>query len=247
MFVPISDENPLKLIRFGYVTLAIIVINIIVFLAFQLPDILAANDCGTLSFASVYGLVPIEFRGVGHLVIEGCPPVATSGFPEPLTIISYMFLHGDFWHILFNMLFLWVFGDNVEDALGHARFAVFYLLCGIAGAMLHVVLAPDSNAPLIGASGAISGVIAAYLMLHPKVHLWVLVFRIFPLKLYAWIVLGLWIAMNVFFVLFPPGGQEGQVAWLAHVGGLIAGGVLVLFMRRRGVPLFDNTSFETTS
>ncbi len=134
MFVPISDENPLKLIRFGYVTLAIIVINIIVFLAFQLPDILAANDCGTLSFASVYGLVPIEFRGVGHLVIEGCPPVATSGFPEPLTIISYMFLHGDFWHILFNMLFLWVFGDNVEDALGHAKFAVFYLLCGIAGA-----------------------------------------------------------------------------------------------------------------
>jgi membrane associated rhomboid family serine protease len=159
--------------------------------------------------------------------------------PDYLTYITYMFLHGDIWHLAGNMLFLWVFGDNVEDALGHVRFLVFYLLCGIAGAFLHGVIAPDSQAPLIGASGAIAGIVAAYVMLHPRVRLWVLVFMRIPLPLPAWIAIALWIGFQFVMFLASLAANEDQISWAAHVGGIIAGAVLVLFMRQRNVPLFD--------
>jgi len=241
VFVPISDDNPLKAIRFGYVTLAIIAINIIVFVAFQLPDLLNANDCGTLSFASVFGLIPVEFRGVGQLVIDGCPPMGAGSFPEPLTLISYMFLHGDFWHILFNMLFLWVFGDNVEDALGHARFLAFYVLAAVAGGLAHAIatdlLAPaNRDIALIGASGAVAGVIAAYLLLYPRVRVWVLAFRFIPLRITAIFALGVWVATQFVMLLLP---DKGPIAWWAHVGGVHMGAVLVLVLRRPGVELFN--------
>ena len=244
VFVPISDENPLRSIKFQWVTVAIILINVAVWAAFQLPDMLSSDSCHSFLFATTFGLVPIELRGIDQVLLDGCP-VATgllAHVPEPFTAITYMFLHGDFWHLAFNMLFLWVFGDNVEDALGHIRYVVFYVLCGLAGAGLHTVLNPDSAVPLIGASAAISGVIAAYLMLHPKVHLWVLLFRFIPVRLYAFIVLGLWIAMNIYYAFF--GDKAQQIAWLAHIGGLAAGALLIIVMRRRGVPLFDNTSFR---
>jgi membrane associated rhomboid family serine protease len=134
------------------------------------------------------------------------------------------------------MLFLWVFGDNVEDAMGHLPFLVFYLLCGIAGGLAHAILSPGSSLPLVGASGSIAGVIAAYLMLHPRVRVWVLVFRIVPLRVPSWLVLGFWAVWQVVMVAVA---TEDGTAWWAHVGGMLAGAVLVLFMRRRGVPLFD--------
>ncbi|MEO1718790.1 MAG: rhomboid family intramembrane serine protease [Pseudomonadota bacterium] len=147
-----------------------------------------------------------------------------------------MFFHGDLGHLLGNMLFLWVFGDNVEDAVGHIKFLLFYLLCGVAAAVTHTIITGDSPRPLIGASGAVAGVIAAYLMLHPRITVWVLAFKFIPLQINAALALGLWIALQVAMVLVP---QVGPVAWWAHIGGLVAGAVLILVMRRPGVPLFD--------
>jgi len=156
--------------------------------------------------------------------------------PEDMTFLTYAFLHIDFWHLAPNMLFLWVFGDNVEDALGHFRFLIFYLLCAAAGAALHGFVTPQSEGPLIGASGAISGVVAAYFLLHPRVRVWVLVLFRIPLPLPAFIPLALWIAQR--FVMLAL-NMDDAVSWGAHVGGIIAGALLVLVMRRPGVPLFD--------
>ena len=156
--------------------------------------------------------------------------------PERLTLVSYMFLHGDVFHLLGNMLFLWVFGDNVEDAMGHVRFVVFYLACGIFAGLTHAWMMPDSDMPLIGASGAVAGVIAAYIMLHPRVRVWVLAFRFIPLRISAALALGAWILTQLVMVALP---QIGPVAWWAHIGGLVAGAALILVMRRPGVPLFD--------
>jgi membrane associated rhomboid family serine protease len=164
-------------------------------------------------------------------------PNDTIAIPESWTLVSYMFLHGDVLHIIGNMLFLWVFGDNVEDAMGHFRFLVFYIACGVLAALFHSWMLPESNIGLIGASGAVAGVIAAYLLLHPKVNVWILVLRVIPVKLTAAWVLGAWIAMQFVMVMLP---QVGPIAWWAHIGGLIAGAVLIVFMRRPGVPLFDN-------
>jgi membrane associated rhomboid family serine protease len=129
-----------------------------------------------------------------------------------------------------------VFGDNVEDAMGHLKFLAFYLLCGVAGGLAHAAFLPASQFPLIGASGSVAGVIAAYLMLHPRVRIWVLAFRFVPLRVPAVWVLGFWVVMQFVMVVLAP--ADG-VAWWAHVGGMAAGAVLILFMRRPGVPLFD--------
>jgi membrane associated rhomboid family serine protease len=147
-----------------------------------------------------------------------------------------MFFHADVFHLVGNMLFLWVFGDNVEDAMGHFKFLFFYLACGIFAALFHSWMLPNSQLPLIGASGAVAGVIAAYLMLHPRVSVWVLAFKVIPLRITAGIALGIWIAFQVVMIVLA---DVGPTAWWAHIGGLIAGGVLIIFLRRPGVPLFD--------
>jgi membrane associated rhomboid family serine protease len=156
--------------------------------------------------------------------------------PEAATYITYSFIHTGFWHLAGNMIFLWVFGDNVEDAMGHLRFLVFYLACAAAGALCHGLLSTASEAPLVGASGAISGVVAAYLMLHPRVRVWVLVFFRVPLPLPAFIPLLFWVGQQFFMLLAD---ANGNVSWGAHVGGIIAGALLVFILRRPGVPLFD--------
>jgi membrane associated rhomboid family serine protease len=134
------------------------------------------------------------------------------------------------------MLFLWVFGDNVEDALGHFRYLVFYLACAIGGALFHGMVAPDSQAPLIGASGAIAGVVVAYLILYPRVKIWILAFARIPLRIPAYIPLALWILLQ--FTMFALGGED-QISWACHVGGIISGAVLVFLLRRRNAPLTD--------
>ncbi len=228
MFVPVYDENSLKKIRFQYMTVALIVANIAVF-ALQLS--------GQLQHALVAGfaVVPIELLNASFL---GTAPTGTAiaAPPEHLTLVSYMFFHGGVMHLLGNMLFLWVFGDNVEDAMGHFKFLLFYLICGVFAGLAHAYMQSESTRPLIGASGAVAGVIAAYLILHPRVNVWVLVFRIIPLKITASLALGAWIIWQIMMVLIP---SQGPVAWWAHIGGLIAGAILVIFMRRADVPLFD--------
>jgi membrane associated rhomboid family serine protease len=225
MFIPLHDRNALKHIRKQYVTLGLIAANVITYaLASVMPD--AAYELG------VYGLGFIPAILLGGATLD--PSLVL--VPEGATYITYSFLHGSWLHLGSNMLFLWVFGDNVEDALGHFKFLFFYLACAAAGALMHGLVLPASEAPLIGASGAVSGVVAAYLMLHPKVRVWVLVFMRFPLPLPAFIPLLFWVGQQ--FVMLVIDG-ESNVSWGAHVGGILAGAVLVLFLRRPGVPLFD--------
>lgn len=225
MFIPLHDRNALKHIRKQYVTLGLILANVVTHaLATLAPD--ALYELG------VYGMGFIP--AVAFNIAELDPSLVL--VPESATYITYAFLHGSWLHLGSNMLFLWVFGDNVEDAMGHFKFLFFYLACAAAGALVHGLVLPASQAPLIGASGAVSGVVAAYLMLHPKVRVWVLVFMRFPLPLPAFIPLLFWVGQQ--FVMLVIDG-DGNVSWGAHVGGILAGAILVLFLRRPGVPLFD--------
>ncbi len=222
MFIPLHDNTPLKVIRFQYVTLAIIAGNVIIFLmtgAFQSEQFLG-------SVATTFGVVPSD------LTQGSLQNAAHSPIPEPATLVSYMFLHAGWLHLISNMLFLWVFADNVEDAFGYVAFTLFYLLCGIAGALAHVAMAPNSPSPLIGASGAVSGVIASYLLLYPKARVWILLFMRIPLRISAVWVLGGWFLLQIVSVYLDFGGGE-QVAWWAHIGGFAAGLVLTLILRSK--------------
>ncbi|CDZ59970.1 rhomboid family intramembrane serine protease [Neorhizobium galegae] len=225
MFIPLHDAVELKYIRVQYVTISIIAVNVLVWLFtnFSAPEVAERASLG-LGFipAVIFNYATLD----PSLVIV----------PDDFTFVTYAFLHIDFWHLASNMLFLWVFGDNVEDALGHVKFLAFYLLCAAAGAALHGFVASSSEGPLIGASGAISGVVAAYFLLHPRVRVWVLVLFRIPLPLPAFIPLALWIVQQFAMLALD---LDGMVSWGAHVGGIIAGAILVLFMRRKGVPLFD--------
>lgn len=228
VFIPLSDDNPLRSIRFQWVTVGLIAANAITF-------IWQTTGSGPASAAS-FALVPAELFQVHFFGGSAHGQFDSVSVPEGVTLLSYMFLHGDILHLLSNMLFLWVFGDNVEDAMGHVKYFFFYILCGLCGGLVHSYMLPASKLPLIGASGAVAGVIAAYLILHPRVLVWVLVFRIIPLKISAAWVLGIWVATQFFMILL---NQPDQIAWWAHIGGMIAGAVLILFLRRPGVPLFD--------
>ena len=140
--------------------------------------------------------------------------------PERFTLVSYMFLHGNFIHLAGNMLFLWVFGDNVEDAMGHIRFLMFYVMCGIFAGVVHIWAMPHSTTPLIGASGAVSGIITAYLMLHPKVKTWVLAFWWIPLRISAAWALGFWAGLQLFNAIASSGNN---VAWWGPCGWIGVG------------------------
>ena len=225
--IPLYDTNPLRHIRYPYVTWAILAANVAIFFLFEGGGFGEADQAPVVAF----GLIPVVFENIRQL------PAELAVVPSGLTLLTYAFLHSDFWHLLGNMVFLWVFADNIEDAMGHVRFLVFYCLCAIGGGYAYVLSAPDSAAPLIGASGAIAGVIAAYFMLHPYAKVWILLFARIPLRLHALWVLGFWIVFQFYTAL--AGGGDSRVGWWTHVGGLITGAVLVLFLRRRGTVLFS--------
>jgi membrane associated rhomboid family serine protease len=222
MFVPIHDNTPLHVIRFQYVTGALIAINVIVFLmtgAFTGEEALWA-------YASGFGIVPVE------LVHVDDPVGVYDPIPEPLTLITYQFLHGGWMHLISNLLFLWVFADNVEDAFGHAGFLIFYLLCGVAAGLTHTLIQSQSPAPLIGASGSVSGVLASYLLLYPKARVWILLFLRIPIRISALWALGGWFALQLVSVFIAT--EEGaEVAWWAHIGGFLAGLILTFVLRSR--------------
>ncbi|KQZ80843.1 hypothetical protein ASD64_11130 [Mesorhizobium sp. Root157] len=225
MFIPLHDANSLHYIKLQYVTIGLIAANVIGYF-------LTALGGENFSNAAVLGLGFIP--SVVHNTAELSPQFVV--IPENFSYLTYAFLHADIFHLGGNMLFLWVFGDNVEDALGHVRYLIFYLLCAVGGAFFHGLVAPDSQAPLIGASGAIAGVVAAYLILHPRVKVWILAFGRIPLRIPAYIVLALWIGLQFF--MFAAGGED-QISWACHVGGIISGALLVVVLNRRNVPLLD--------
>jgi membrane associated rhomboid family serine protease len=231
MFVPIHDANTFRYIKHSYVNLTIIGLNILIFLG------MLAGGSEDFVNASILGLGYIP--SVVHDTVELDPQFVL--VPEEWNYLTYAFLHADILHLGGNMLFLWVFGDNIEDAMGHLKYLVFYLACAAAGAFLHGVILPQSQQPLIGASGAIAGVVVAYLMLHPHVKLWVLAFMRIPLRIPAYVPIMLWIAFQVL-MLFAQ--TEDQISWPAHVGGIIGGAILVPFLKRRSVRLFDRPAVE---
>jgi len=233
-FIPLYDSNPLRNISRPWVAWGILAANVLVF--FLVED---GNFIGEPRRASVgaFGLIPAVINGYAH------KPVELAGLPDWITFITYAFIHADFWHLAGNMIFLWVFADNVEDALGHVRYILFYLLCSVVSGYAFVVSDPMSEAPVIGASGAIAANIGAYLLLHPRAKIWVLILLRIPLRLRAIWIIGFWIAVQ--FLSALNADADDQVAWWAHIGGLATGMILVLFMRQRGVPLFAPAPNET--
>jgi membrane associated rhomboid family serine protease len=220
--IPIYDNDPLEKSHRAYVTFALIALNIAIF-SFQ--D--AASDKVSTQILLNFALFPVAVSG----------EAVTGGFfPPSLTIVTYMFLHGGWLHVLLNMLFLFVFGDNIEDAIGRGRYLAFYLLCGMAGGAAHTLAAPQSNIPLVGASGAIAGIIAAYMMIRPCARITVLIFGFIPIRLASYWVLGFWIVTQVWHVFSL---EKSDTAWWAHVGGLAAGAILIIVMRPAGVRLFE--------
>ncbi|TYC52604.1 rhomboid family intramembrane serine protease [Rhodobacterales bacterium] len=226
MFIPLYDQNRLRHVPRPYVNLAIIAANVLIFVVFE-----KAGESHALAASSYsYGLIPSVLFDIRDLAPD------LKVLPDWMSVVTYAFFHGGYMHLIGNMLFLWVFGDNVEDALGHLRYLIFYLLCSAAGGMAYAVLDVQSQVPLIGASGAVSGVVGAYLMLHPRVKIWVLVLGRVPLRLSAKWILGAWIVYQFFNAVTA---VNSDVAWVTHIGGLASGAVLVAFMRRKGVMLFD--------
>jgi membrane associated rhomboid family serine protease len=217
MFIPLRDENPTA--KIPVVTIALIALNTAVFLA------TAASARGLEAAVALYGAVPydiVHFRAL---------PVPAA-FPPLWTLLTSMFLHGGLFHLAGNMLYLWIFGNNVEDRLGRVRFLLFYLACGAAAGLTHILLHPGSRVPMIGASGAIAGVLGAYAVIFPRAKVRTFVFLIIYIDVVdvpAAVILGLWFLLQILNV-----GMGGGVAWLAHVGGFLAGLLLARLALGRG-------------
>jgi len=181
-----------------------------------------------------YGMVPARLFGLWH-------PRGLQGVPAWVTLVTSMFLHGGWFHLIGNMLFLWVFGNNIEDALGRGRFLFFYLCCGVVAALTQALSSYGSHVPMVGASGAIAGVLGAYLLLYPSanvhVFVWILIF-FRMVNIPAWILLGLWFAMQLLSGLARSPGTPGVAFW-AHVGGFVSGIVLVILLRPRGLSMLQ--------
>ena len=224
--LPLHDDNPTELTP--YVTVGFMVSCVLVFL-WQL-SLGSAGERVVLALGAIPAVV-FEFR-------ELHPTVAM--VPDWITVFTAMFLHGGWMHLIGNMLYLWIFGNNVEDAMGHARFIAFYLICGVVAFLAQAVPDVHSAVPMIGASGAVSGVLGAYLLLYPRARVLVVIplgFVIYTTRVSAGWVLGFWFVLQLVNSLLAS-GQQGGVAWLAHVGGFVAGMLLIPVFKRRGVRLF---------
>jgi membrane associated rhomboid family serine protease len=213
MFLPFSDINPTR--RWPVVTITLIVINVAVFL-YQL----SLGGRGFDLVTAAYGAIPAE-------LLTGRDLAPRIPYPVYITLLTSIFMHASFLHLAGNMLYLWIFGDNVEDALGAGRFLLFYLICGLIASLAHIIFNIGSTIPAIGASGAISGVLGAYLLLYPqgrvRVFVWVIII-IRIIQVPAWIILTGYLVLQAMAVL--SGGQGGVAVW-AHIGGFVAGMLLV--------------------
>ncbi len=224
--IPLKDSNPTE--RFPIVTVLLITINIAVFL-FEL----SLGENRIEAFVASFALVPARMFG-GVRTAPGL-------LPAGVTVFTSMFLHGGLLHVAGNMLYLWIFGNNVEDAMGRFRFIVFYVLCGIIAAVSHAAVNRTSTVPMIGASGAISGVLGAYLLLYPQARvltLFTLGFFVRLIEVPAVVVLGFWFVLQFLNALLVQSGRGG-VAWMAHIGGFVAGIALIGLFKRSSVPLWS--------
>ncbi|MBI4756850.1 MAG: rhomboid family intramembrane serine protease [Betaproteobacteria bacterium] len=223
--IPLHDDNPTELTP--VLTVALIAACVLVFL-WQM-GLGAAGERVVMALGAIPAVL------LGHARLDPADVLVPTG----ATIFTSMFLHGGFMHLAGNMLYLWIFGNNVEDAMGHLRFILFYLLCGVVAVYAQALPDPSSQVPMIGASGAISGVLGAYLLLYPRARVLVAIplgFYLHTMRLPAVWVLGFWFVLQVVNSMLA--GDGPGVAWLAHAGGFVAGMVLVLVFRRRGVGLW---------
>ncbi|MEW6582137.1 MAG: rhomboid family intramembrane serine protease [Actinomycetota bacterium] len=240
--IPLKDFNPTR--RIAVLTIGLIILNVLAFVYQQTKP-----DDGSLqsqqAFVCEYSLIP------DHVLHGPDPQADARAGVDPqaacqslnqeqnryLGLVTSLFLHGSWLHLLGNMLFLWVFGNNVEDALGRARFIPFYLLCGVLAALAQAISDPDSAIPLIGASGAISGVLGAYLVLHPRSLVLTLILPFFLVPIPAWLTLGLYFVLQFVYLAGESTVGAGTAYW-AHIGGFVAGLVLIkAFMVGRPPPL----------
>jgi len=229
---PYRDENETQ--HTPYVTFAIIALNVLAWLFVQG----AGQDLALAESVCNRGLIAAELMGTrppGTPFEMGRNLICyTDPGHQPLNLFTSMFLHGSWMHLIGNMWFFWIFGNNIEDSMGHLRFIVFYLLGGLAAALLQVFMNPASMVPMVGASGAISGIMGAYLILYPRVR----VFAVIPLFVFfttvalpAWVMLGYWMLLQ-FLGSLQATGDGGGVAFWAHIGGFAAGAILIKFFKR---------------
>lgn len=237
--IPIRDRRPSR--TFPYVTIALIVVNALLFL-YQLilgSETVTVNTTGGLARLTKeqlliysYGVIPKEITS-----FKDVPP--TIPFPFWFTLFSSMFLHGGLLHLGGNMLYLWIFGDNIEDALGHFRFTIFYFVCGLAAAWAQIVISINSSIPIIGASGAIAGVLGAYFLLYPQSKVLTLVFFFYFIRMVeipAVILLGIWFLFQLLSGS-TVAASSGGIAFFAHVGGFVAGAAWIYLFKREDVAL----------
>ena len=229
---PYKDENPT--FHPTIVTWALVGLNVAVWVLVQG---MGSEPMLTRSVCQL-GLIPGELLGrvaEGSQIRLGPTAICQLGAPNPVTPITSMFLHGGWLHLLGNMMFLWVFGDNVEDSMGHGRFVVFYLMGGLAAAGAQMAINPDSPVPMVGASGAIGGVMGAYVVLYPKARIRVLVFFgfIFFIVVPAYLMLGYWFLLQLLGGLpsIGQGGAGGGVAFWAHIGGFVTGALTIFLFK----------------
>ncbi len=228
---PIRDENPT--LRTPVVTIAIIMINAVAWLVLQR----AGTEPGLSASVCMLGVIPGEITGTAaHRGIEIAPGLvcALDATPSWHTLVTSMFMHGSWMHIIGNMWFLWIFGNNVEDSMGRGRFVAFYLLCGLAAAGAQIAIDPSSPVPMVGASGAIGGVMGAYVVLYPRVPVHLLVvlgFFITTFRVPAFLMLGYWFVLQLLGGLPQLGASGTGVAFWAHVGGFIAGCALIFLFK----------------
>ncbi|MFQ6082938.1 MAG: rhomboid family intramembrane serine protease [Candidatus Aminicenantia bacterium] len=215
MLIPLKDENPTS--RIPFVTLFLIGINISLFI------IQIFSSKGLNYYILKMGVTPWS---ITHLKLS----VVNAEIFPPLTIFSAMFIHGGFFHLIGNMLYLWIFGNNIEDFLGPIKFFFFYLISGIGASLTHILFYPNSTQPMIGASGAIAGILSAYLVLFPRARVHTLIFLFFFIKIVpipAGLILSLWFIMQLL-----NAGLGGGIAWFAHIGGFLVGIALISMFRR---------------
>jgi len=229
--IPLKDSNPTE--RFPIITVVFIILNVLVFF-YQT----SLGDDAVGTFVGAFSLVPARLFH-SSAVLPG--PV-----PAGVTIFTAQFLHGGLFHLVGNMLYLWIFGNNVEDSMGRIRFIVFYLLCGAIASLAHAFVYAQSNVPMIGASGAVSGILGAYVMLFPRARvltLFTLGFFVRMIEVPAMMVLGFWFIFQFLNALLQQGA--GGVAWYAHIGGFLAGSTLILLFKRSDVPLWGKGKYRT--
>lgn len=232
--IPLRDDNPTRITP--YVTFTIIAANVAVFM-YQLSLPAPAVN----RFIYEFGTIPAVVLGTQAL------PAQIALIPPSLSIFTSMFLHGGFMHIIGNMLYLWIFGNNIEEAMGHSRFFLFYMVSGVLASTAHILSDTASTIPSIGASGAISGVLGAYFLLYPRAQVLTLVPLGFFLQLMylpAWLILGFWFVLQVISGSLGQAGLGGGVAWWAHIGGFVAGILLVGLFKRRSVRFFNAPQFH---